>query len=409
MEVEVLLQFLLKQFTNSNYFFKPYKRLIFFVSRFFISVSVYLIVYTCNLAANMKLKQTVLLIILFGTSMIGFSQDYSYGEYDEDTTPIDTSILLSKYVDTLNAIGDTLLESSNFDRRISAAYGIIPRLVEALQYDWTMLPHLDSLERISVIRSPDDQVRIFSWQLNLSNGRARHFGAIQKKNKDSLELYPLFDASDFLPTIEDTLLYSDEWYGCLYYNIIQREIEGKDIYFLFGFDVKDNGSNIKLIEVLEFFPEEELIRFGKQIWYHTRQGWVRENVNWKKPDKPIIPFRFMLEYIEPSVVSLNWDASKTAIIYDQIEPLNENSWDIKATYCPTGKYESLVFDKGKWLPKGKVFNFVSPEAPLPTPVPTERMQTLIPKERMDMDKNRSKEAKERNAQKEKEQSESKPK
>lgn len=88
----------------------------------------------------------------------------------------------------------------------------------------------DSLYTVSRLYAPDSSFRIFTWQLQKDESYYRQEGAIQMKTKDgSLQLFPLFDASDYTSMPADSIRTNRNWIGAIYYNIILKEYKGKNI------------------------------------------------------------------------------------------------------------------------------------------------------------------------------------
>jgi hypothetical protein len=255
---------------------------------------------------------------------------------------------LKNYEDTLVGLADSILHSEDEFVRQQAVYSFIPALVKALKVPGSYQYPFSRLETMSIVRSPDEKFRIFTWDLRKDNGTYRFYGAIQKKNSKELELYPLFDNSTFMITEEDTTLNAEAWFGCLYYKVIKA----KKHYVLFGWDGNNMASNKKVIEVL-WWDKEGKPMFGLPVFHFPEA----------------IKSRVIFEYKKNAGITVNYDANKKMIVFDHLIP-EEGNERAKMTYVPDGTYEGLELHKDSWNYVEKVFHFSidkPDQPPLPNP------------------------------------------
>lgn len=284
---------------------------------------------------HMKL---VLLLLLITTTCVA-----------QNDLPVASLAKLRAYEDTLRQLGDTLVHGSQEVKRKEAGYSFIKKLVKALQVPGSYDYRFDSVQTINVIYSPDKKFRIFNWQLMMDNGTYRYYGAIQKNNKKKLELYPLFDKSDFIKNPEDSILNKDNWYGGLYYNLVLNKHWGKRIYTLFAWDGNNLKSTKKFMDVLTF-DKEGMPVFGAPVFkFDTNKD------NYKT--------RHILEYGKNTGVTFNYKPELKMVIFDHLVPQG-NPAD-RSKYIVDGTYEGFKFKGGKWVYIEKVFNqvFATPPGP----------------------------------------------
>jgi hypothetical protein len=266
---------------------------------------------------------------------------------------------LSLYEDSLRMLSDTILDGREQGVRQNACYSFIKTLVQALKTEDSFTYPFDSLKRISILYPEDKSFRIFNWQLPLTSGKQRYFGAIQLNNKKELQLFPLFDYSDNIKNPQDTLLNNESWYGALYYRILLVKSKGQHYYMLFGWDGNTIRSNKKLLEVLSFTKKGEPI-FGAEIFYFG-DGSERNNNK-----------RFILEYKEDAQVSINYDDELQMITFDHLIPQDPSTKDLLFTYVPDGSYEAFQWKKGKWVYLDNVFTSTMSAPVFPNPVDFEK-------------------------------------
>jgi len=260
--------------------------------------------------------------------------------------------------DSLVATADSMYNAFIPELRQRYCEQFIKQLVRTLKtpksYSYSF-GKLDSL--INIIQPEDKSFKIFNWVIVLSPVAIRYYGAIQMEG-EQLKLYPLIDYTQELGNtgVEDSILTNGKWLGAIYYDILTRTTNGKNIYTLIGKNASSITTNMKILEPM-YFTEKGPV-FGAPVF----------NI----PDKNIN--RFLLEYRKDVNVSMKWDKEYNAITFDRlISQMNDPSR--KNTLVPTGQYDGLKWDNGKW-------NFVEDIIPVqvfqdgqaPTPQP------LTPKE-----------------------------
>jgi len=254
---------------------------------------------------------------------------------------------------------DEMRSSTLLHERLQANAEFIPQLVKTLKkkdsYDYPF----KQLDGLSILNAPDNTFRIITWFVPLCDTLPeekrndkleqfgyRYYGAIQLNSDEGLNLLPLYDVSDSLMTPEEEILSNDNWYGAVYYNMIQRTHAGKDYYILFGWEGNNSiTSTKKLAEVLTFKNGKPV--FGAPIFEFFRDDYYM-NRN-----------RMILEYKKDSGVSLNYNDQKEMIVYDYIKPESPEAKGNYYLYIPDGTYEGLIYTDGIWKHEKKVFNVTS--------------------------------------------------
>ncbi|MFY8172307.1 MAG: hypothetical protein ACOVJ4_06630, partial [Sphingobacteriaceae bacterium] len=191
----------------------------------------------------------------------------------------------------------------------------------------------------SIMRSPDNQFRIFTWHLRTDDGHYRYYGAIQKNDPKKLTLYPLFDNSAFIQNPQDTVLTNDSWYGAHYYTIIvpKRWFSKNKKYVLLGWKGHNQNSQQKVIDVLSFDKNGSPI-FGA--------------ANLKLKDKT--QQRIIFEYTTQAVMMLRYLSDKKWIVYDHLAAPNARSEGNFEVYGPDLSYDGLKYRRGKWILMEKI-------------------------------------------------------
>ncbi|HEY0245725.1 MAG TPA: hypothetical protein VGC01_09190, partial [Mucilaginibacter sp.] len=158
---------------------------------------------------------------------------------------------LSFLQDSLAHLGKTFVNSEIDVERKAANYQFIKTLVTALRIPNSFLFPFDSLKTISILNSPDNRFRIFSWHIMNMDGSYRFYGAVQMNTGGPLKMYPLEDYSPLLKNPEDSVTDNKKWYGAQYYKIIRVDAS-LPYYVLLGWKGNNDRSTKKVIDVISF-------------------------------------------------------------------------------------------------------------------------------------------------------------
>ena len=258
--------------------------------------------------------------------------------------------------DTLVALSDKVLDDIDVISRVRSDSMLTRTLVRALKIPHSFNYHFDSLQTITIAYPDDSSFRIFTWQYEINEQVFRQKGAIQMNTADgNLQLFPLFDASEYAEFPNDSVRLGQNWIGAIYYKIVQKEFNGKKFYTLLGYDENGFRSTKKWVEVMHF-DENKQPAFGGDFFVFDKgdssfqQGWKRFNIEFKKEGR----------------ARLNFDPNKDMIMYDHLIS-EENQPEKKYTYIPDGDYEGLQWKEGKWQHVIKVFTEQLTDGKEPTP------------------------------------------
>ena len=268
---------------------------------------------------------------------------------------------------------DTTAEKKRFERRKVACYQFIPKLIAALKMDNSFYYPFDSLPEVSKIYPPDSTFRILTWQMHYPKGKFRYYGVIQMRSA-KMKIFPLTDLRDTLPFHTQRILTKDNWYGQIYYRIIERTVQKKTYYTLFGFEAADFISRRKIVDILTFDADGKP-RFGAPLFCSTDSSRykVRDTLD-----------RFFIEYKWSASPTLNYDNNKDMIIFDHLAPPDPRAKGVYLAYAQDGTYEGYKWQNNHWEWVEKVFNFTIDEndnPPIPAPLfGTPTHQPKLPQE-----------------------------
>lgn len=263
---------------------------------------------------------------------------------------------LAKEEDTLSTLADQVQDEITIGDRIRSDSMFTRVFVRALKVPHSFFYGFDSLSTITIVTPPDSSFRIFTWQYAVDEQVTRQRGVIQINTVDGhLQLYPLYDQSEYTDAPTDSIRGPKNWIGAVYYKIIQKESTGKKYYTLLGFDENSFRSTKKWVDVLTFNEDQQPVFGGDYFLFEKTDSNYIQGVK-----------RFNVEFKKEGRARLNYDADMDMIIYDHlISEINEP--DKKYTLIPDGDSEGLKWENGMWKHVSKVFDYVTKEDQEPHP------------------------------------------
>lgn len=210
---------------------------------------------------------------------------------------------------------------------------IVRLMDEALNNPLSFDYPFDSLKYVGKIRSSDQRLRIYTWNLPYENGTHRYYGFLQYTpgKNNPLILYRLTDKSEDIRDPLHAVLNENNWYGALYYDVVETRDEDNRYYTLLGFDFNNLFSSKKIIDVL-YFDQKNRSFFGKQIF---------------QQDSKLL-MRVIFEFSARVSMSLTYNKDKKMIIYDHLSPSKPSLAGKYQFYGPDMSYDGLKFEDGIW-------------------------------------------------------------
>ncbi|MFZ6052246.1 hypothetical protein [Halocola ammonii] len=240
----------------------------------------------------------------------------------------------------LNYYQEVIGSSDNVDERIAASDSCKMLLNDNWNEPGFFDYPFERIQGMQVLTSPDERFRIFNWNIPLEDALHSYeaFLLIKDDSTDGELSWVQLEKSNRPPSnLKNRTLRADEWYGALYYNIIEMDRGRKDYYVLLGWDGKDGITNRKFIEVLSFDSRNEP-RFGASV-FHLENG---------------VQKRVIFEYANEVSMSLKFYPRKERIIFDHLAPRSGGMEGNYAFYGPDLTFDALQLDKGKWTLESNV-------------------------------------------------------
>lgn len=193
---------------------------------------------------------------------------------------------------------------------------------------------IDTIKYLSCLKSNDNALRVYSWNICYADGSFKYFGYVQQKDKGKVSFYFLNDCRNHSSVQRDAVNYltTSEWYGCLYYEIITKVWNSKTYYTLIGWDGADMLINRKVIEVLSF-TKRGIPVFEKKMFKVNR----------------VISSKLIFEYADRATMMLRYNSKHDLIVIDHLSPPEERFNGMHRYYGPDMSYDALSFKGGRWI------------------------------------------------------------
>ncbi len=236
----------------------------------------------------------------------------------------------------LKQSGDSILKGSNDSVRLQYNERFYTMMDSILKDGSSFIYSFDSVKTLAVLQSPDKKLRIYNWIVPLQKGNEyRYFGFVQVNDKKTkrLNTFPLKEKKWTTDSAEYIRLNQDNWYGALYYKILQHKFNNKVYYTLLGWHGNNFQTTKKIIDVLTL--NNGKIQFGSPIF---KTGGKAKT-------------RIVFEYNAQTTMSLKYEESDNRIVFDHLSPSDPRpeAKRMFSLYGPDMSYDGLKFEKGFWI------------------------------------------------------------
>lgn len=207
--------------------------------------------------------------------------------------------------DSLSQLGQKVFAQTAEVERIESNFLFVKTLVSALKETNSYYYDFDKLNMISAVRSPDDNFRIFTWNVPLQDGSYLYYGSIQFKS-GTLKLIPLLDKTFEISEVHTNVLDNKQWYGAQYYGIVPFR---PNQYLLLGWKGHDVLVSQKVIEVMTIDTKGNL-KLGATI-FADNQSISRK----------------IFSYAKQATMLLRYNKNESRIEFDHLVPLEGGKKD----------------------------------------------------------------------------------
>ena len=254
--------------------------------------------------------------------------------YSQESTPLsEAEYRLSVKLDALRAAKTPQdLQARNTELK--------KELEKTFQLEGVMNYPFSRLTSMGTIKSPDNAVRLFNWNIENKDFTHEYFCYVLYNNprKKQVEVTELTDNSIMLPARPDETLTAENWYGALYYAIIPKKRRGKMYYTLLGWDGNTASSNIKLMDVLYFAGSRPKLGYNL---FKNEEGTHK---------------RLFFEHKEQAVMTMRYDQQRNMIVYDHLSPESPALKGFYSYYVPDMSYDAYEYVNDYWMYRADIIS-----------------------------------------------------
>jgi hypothetical protein len=236
----------------------------------------------------------------------------------------------------LKTLSDSMTSGSTERIRGGALAEFNPVFFDLLALPSTFDYPFDSLKKVSVMKSPDGRLKVYSWVfIDRTAETYTYYGVVQAKKGKTQEIKRtgLIDKPGPVNELDTATLYPEEWCGAVYYDIFEKKVNGVQTYFLLGWRANDKLITRKIIDVITLNEWGDPL-FGLPV-FSDEKGAVRT--------------RRVFEFSSQAVMLLRYDRKRSTIVFDHLSAPSPGLRGQFHTYGPDFTYDGYRFKKGKWL------------------------------------------------------------
>lgn len=284
----------------------------------------------------MRIKRTYLLFFLVALFSLHANGQESNAELSSDIVepqidekPSLPSIMEIKEKELLTLFDKLLKEESNDSIRIAVNEAIRSKLDETINIENSFFYPFDSLKHLGKVYSDDYMLRVYTWSCEMEDYSYRFYGFIHDFENNAI--YPLRQAGAVYIPDEKTPVMLSNWYGALYYRIINIGSKKEPQYAFLGWSQLNPQVKIKLIELLHF-EDSGRVSLGKNIF----TGYRGE------------AYRLTFPYCGNLNIALNYDSKKKQFVFDYLVPVSDERGS-QGCYGPSMSYDALKKKGKRWI------------------------------------------------------------
>jgi hypothetical protein len=243
-------------------------------------------------------------------------------------------ILLQQAENELNLLFNTVAATPDDGRKLRLNDSIVASMARILETEGSFEHPFQTITSLGKITSPDNKVRIYTWNLPSQDASNRYFGFVQIKNTPGSQpvVRRMIDKSGEITDPANRVLTPEQWYGMLVYDIIVNKFREDTYYTLLGYDADNLFLSRKIIDVLSLNEAGEP-EFGKPIFLYQKRNQCR----------------ILFEYSAKVQMSLRWNKASRRIVFDHLSPSKPSYKGNYQYYGPDFSFDALYFENGMWI------------------------------------------------------------
>lgn len=226
---------------------------------------------------------------------------------------------------------DSIENTSNFAKKNELNNELLSLLYDALLLDKSFEYPFSKVQKMKIIASPDERIKVYTWNIPQVGGHQKYFGFIQTNIDGEQNVYPLTDNRKQIETPQLQTLSTNTWYGALYYSIRVDNFMGKDVYTLLGIDMNDLFSSKRIIETITL-PDGGEPMLGVPVF--RVRGKVLN--------------RIVFEFSARAAMTLRWNEKMQMIVFDHLSPIRNDYAENYQFYVPDFSYDGFKLTQLGW-------------------------------------------------------------
>lgn len=269
-------------------------------------------------------------------------------------------LLFHQLQQELNPLLEKIYSAPTDNERYNANEQFVDIMHEALHQENSFFYEWQFGKRVSVLTSTDKQFRIITWPVVRDDGEYECFGFIQSwsEKEGDYVVFTLHDKSDEMISAEETVLDPDNWYGCVYQDLVEQKFEGKMYYTLIGWTGVDALTQRKVIEPIAFKGTNAQPLFGQSIFRREKN---RRRLILQYSATAMVNVRYEEQFVDVETVKkVKKKGGRTVtqrevhqekmkmILFDEIAPQIPGMEGLYQYYIQTGTEMAYIFVNGRW-------------------------------------------------------------
>ncbi len=250
------------------------------------------------------------------------------GSYMRCNAALTPELLQDSIINLLNGIGLSELDSEKLGYSDQLNQVLRANLKSQEVFDY----QFDEVKKMAILKPEDESFKLFNWNVPLSNGTNKFYCyLLQPAEKGgNLVLTEFKTAKREERKMDSRYLDIDQWYGCLYYDIITIKKNKTPYYTLLGYSPFSKASTKKYMEVITFSNGE--VRLGAPI-FKTEKGTKK---------------RVIFEFSAEVSMTVRWQEKADRVILDHLTPRSPEMEGNYMFYGPDGTFDAYVLKKDSW-------------------------------------------------------------
>lgn len=155
-------------------------------------------------------------------------------------------------IKAIKADWDSMLSAPEDAIRLMKSESVATRIAELLMNGTSLKQIMKPNAKYSRLASKDSAIEVITWSVPLLSRGYTYGGIILHRKNPSPKCFILHDAKEAFPLAEHKQYSPQQWFGAVYYQMIEFRHKKQTYYILLGWDGGNYPIARKMIEVLTF-------------------------------------------------------------------------------------------------------------------------------------------------------------